>query len=122
MEFSLTLESDQGKARVKIESVTIEGVNLPLILVNFMVNRYLDKQYDLNLDDPMPLPFRDSESHGRVRTPRVGARLGRLGSGNTIVLPDAKDLPTCLAPARPRRGHIDRRSVYDIMSQEIRGW
>ena len=58
VEFSLTLESDQGKVMVKIESVTIEGVNLPLFLVDFMLNRFLDKQNDLSLDDPMPLPFR----------------------------------------------------------------
>ena len=57
VEYSLTLESDQGKARVKIESVTIEGINLPLILVDFMVNRFLEKQYGLSLDNPVPLPF-----------------------------------------------------------------
>ena len=57
VEYSMTLESEQGKARVKIESVTIEGVNLPLILVDFMVNRFLEKQYGLSLDNPVPLPF-----------------------------------------------------------------
>lgn len=69
VEYSLTLESDQGKARVKIESVTIEGINLPLILVDFMVNRFLEKQFGLSLDNSMPLPF-------RIR--KVTAEFGRL--------------------------------------------
>ncbi len=69
VEYSLTLESDQGKVRVKIESVTIEGVNLPLLLVDFMANRFLEKQFGLSLDNPMPLPF-------QIR--KVTAEFGRL--------------------------------------------
>ncbi len=58
VEYSLILKSDQGEARLRIEFIKIEGINLSPILVNFMVNRFLEKKYGFNLVDPIPLPFR----------------------------------------------------------------
>ena len=58
VEYSLILESDQGEARLKIEFIKVEGINLPPILVNFVVNRFLEKKYGFNLVDPILLPFR----------------------------------------------------------------
>lgn len=58
VEYSLILESDQGEARFRVEFVKVEGINLSPILVNFMVNRFLEKKYGFNLVDPISLPFR----------------------------------------------------------------
>ena len=54
--YRLQVTGEKGQAQVEIESATFEGVELPLILVEFMVNRYMEKNYNLDLDKPFPLP------------------------------------------------------------------
>ena len=57
VEYRLGVQSENGTAKVEIESAVFDGVELPSILVYFMVNRFLAKQYGVNIDGPMPLPY-----------------------------------------------------------------
>jgi hypothetical protein len=54
--YRLQVTGEKGQAQVEIESATFDGVELPLILVEFMVNRYVESKYNLDLDKPFPLP------------------------------------------------------------------
>ena len=57
VEYRLGVQAEKGVAKVGIDSAVFDGVELPSILVYFMVNRFLAKQYGVNIDDPLPLPY-----------------------------------------------------------------
>ncbi len=57
VEYRLGVHAEKGVAKVGIDSAVFDGVELPSFLVYFMVNRFMSKQYGVNIDDPLPLPY-----------------------------------------------------------------
>jgi hypothetical protein len=50
------LESQNGQAKVQIESVTVGSMTVPSWLVDFVVENYLQPRYKFDLSKPIPLP------------------------------------------------------------------
>jgi len=50
------VQSDNGQARVEIESVKVGSMKVPGWLVDFVVQNYLQPRYKFDLGKPIPLP------------------------------------------------------------------
>jgi hypothetical protein len=50
------LQSENGQAKVQIESVTVGSMTVPSWLVDFVVQNYLQPRYKFDLSKPIPLP------------------------------------------------------------------
>jgi hypothetical protein len=50
------LQSENGQAKVQIESVTVGSMNVPSWLVDFVLQNYLQPRYKFDLSKPIPLP------------------------------------------------------------------
>jgi hypothetical protein len=63
------LQSEDGQAKVQIESVTVGSMTVPSWLVDFVVQNYLQPRYKFDLSKPIPLP--DHVTHIVVGTGRA---------------------------------------------------
>jgi hypothetical protein len=50
------LQSENGQAKVQIESVTVGSMTVPSWLVDFVLENYLQPRYKFDLSKPIPLP------------------------------------------------------------------
>jgi hypothetical protein len=51
-----TVTSADGQARVAIDSVSIGGTEVPQVLINFLLQNYVQPRYKIDLNKPIPLP------------------------------------------------------------------
>ena len=50
------LETAKGKGTVKLDSMTVGGTSIPAAFVNFLVQSYVQKEYEVDLSKPFDLP------------------------------------------------------------------
>ncbi len=69
-----TLESQNGQGKFTLTNLTVGGTSLPPAFVTFMLQGYIEKQYQVDISKPFPLPGQVSRidlAPGRATLQRI---------------------------------------------------